>query len=152
MRKLGLDPAQIKYIVVTHGHGDHYGGAAMLVQKYRSRVVASGVDWDMMETALEFDTPLWSKPPKRDIAVKDGDTIRLGDTTVTLYMTPGHTKGTLSPVFHVKAGGRDTVGWNRVQLRPRRAAAGLVHRLQRAPAAGGGSAIGRCLPEQPSRQ
>jgi len=106
MLKLGLDPAQIKYIVVTHGHGDHYGGAAMLVQKYRSRVVASGVDWDMMETALEFDTPLWSKPPKRDIAVKDGDTLRLGDTTVTLYMTPGHTKGALSPVFDVKARGR----------------------------------------------
>jgi metallo-beta-lactamase class B len=106
MRKLGLDPAQIKYIVVTHGHGDHYGGAAMLVEKYKSRVVASGVDWDMMETGLEFDTPLWSKPPKRDISVKDGDTLTLGDTTVTLYMTPGHTKGTLSPVFDVKVGGR----------------------------------------------
>lgn len=106
MRKLGLDPARIRYVVVTHGHGDHYGGAAMLADKYKSRVVASAVDWDMMEGTLEFDSPQWSKPPRRDIAVKDGDTLTLGDTTVTLYLTPGHTKGTLSPVFDVKAGGR----------------------------------------------
>jgi metallo-beta-lactamase class B len=38
MRRLGLDPAQIKYVVVTHGHGDHYGGAPYLAQKYRARV------------------------------------------------------------------------------------------------------------------
>jgi metallo-beta-lactamase class B len=106
MRKLGLDPAQIKYLVVTHGHGDHYGGAIPLVQKYRMRVVASEIDWQMMETRLEFDTPVWGRPPKRDIAVKDGDKLTLGDTTITFYVTPGHTLGTLSPVFDVKAGGR----------------------------------------------
>ena len=30
MRRVGLDPAQIRYVLVTHGHGDHYGGAQML--------------------------------------------------------------------------------------------------------------------------
>src|SRR6185436_7524113 len=44
MARLGLDPRQIKYIVVTHGHGDHYGGAGYLVGKYRPRVVASEAD------------------------------------------------------------------------------------------------------------
>ncbi len=106
MRKLGLDPAQIKYIVVTHGHGDHYGGAAMLAEKYKARVVASAIDWQMMESGLEFDSPQWSRPPKRDIAVNDGDTLKLGDTTLTLYVTPGHTLGTLSPVIELKSGGR----------------------------------------------
>ncbi|HEY0822976.1 MAG TPA: MBL fold metallo-hydrolase [Ramlibacter sp.] len=106
MRKLGLDPAQIKYLVVTHGHGDHYGGAPMLVEKYRSRVVASAIDWQMMETGLEFDSPQWGRPPRRDIAIKDGDTLTLGDSTITFYVTPGHTLGTISPVFDVKAGGR----------------------------------------------
>lgn len=75
-RKLGLDPAQIKYVIVTHGHGDHCGGAAMLTNKYKSRVVASAVDWDQMEGALEFDSRQWSRPPKRDIAVKDRDPLR----------------------------------------------------------------------------
>lgn len=41
MRTLGLDPRDIRYLVVTHGHGDHYGGATMLVQRYGVRVVAS---------------------------------------------------------------------------------------------------------------
>lgn len=109
MRKLGLDPAQIKYVVVTHGHGDHYGGAPYLAQKYGARVVMSEADWTMTETKLEFATPVWGAPPKRgarDISAKDGDRLTLGDTTVTLYVTPGHTMGTLSPVFDVRAGGQ----------------------------------------------
>jgi metallo-beta-lactamase class B len=106
MRRLGLDPAQIKYVLVTHGHGDHYGGAPYLAQKYRARVVMSEADWTMTETRLEFATPIWGAPPKRDIAVKDGDRLTLGDTTLTLYVTPGHTAGTISPVFDVSEGGR----------------------------------------------
>jgi metallo-beta-lactamase class B len=106
MRKLGLDPAQIRFVIVTHGHGDHYGGAQYLAQKYKSRIVMSERDWRMTETRLEFTTPLWGAPPKRDIAVNDGDTVSLGDTTVTLYLTPGHTLGTITPVFDVTTGGR----------------------------------------------
>lgn len=101
MRKLGLDPARIRYIVVSHGHGDHYGGAPYLAQKYGARVVMSDIDWTMMETRLEFATPIWGAPPKRDISVKDGDKLTLGGTSLTLYVTPGHTWGTLSPVFDV---------------------------------------------------
>jgi metallo-beta-lactamase class B len=107
MRKLGLDPAQIRYVVVTHGHGDHYGGAPYLAQKYHARVVMSEADWTMTETKLEFATPIWGAPPKRgprDISVKDGDRLTLGDTTLTLYITPGHTMGTISPVFDVASG------------------------------------------------
>lgn len=106
MRRLGLDPAQIRYVLVTHGHGDHYGGAQMLADRYRARVVASEIDWKMMETGLEFDSKLWDRPPKRDIAVSDGDTLTLGDTTIRFLITPGHTLGTISPVFDVRDGGR----------------------------------------------
>ena len=106
MRRLGLDPAQIRYVLVTHGHGDHYGGAQMIADRYRARVVASEIDWKMMETGLEFDSKLWDRPPKRDMAVQDGDTLRLGDTTVRFMVTPGHTLGTISPVFDVRDGGK----------------------------------------------
>lgn len=106
MAKLGLDPAQLRYLIVTHGHGDHYGGARYLAEKYRLRVVASELDWRMMETQLEFSSSVWGAPPQRDVSVKDGDTLTLGDTTIRLYLTPGHTVGTLSPVFDVKSGGR----------------------------------------------
>ena len=106
MRKLGLDPAQIKYVIVTHGHGDHYGGANYLVERYRPRVVASEIDWRMMETTLEFNSPHWGAPPKRDLSIRDGEQLTLGDTTITFHVTPGHTLGTITPVFDVKTGGR----------------------------------------------
>ncbi|MEO7337020.1 MAG: MBL fold metallo-hydrolase [Caldimonas sp.] len=106
MARLGLDPRQIKYIVVTHGHGDHYGGARYLVSKYHPRVVSSESDWNMMNGALEFNSAAWDPPPERDLSVRDGDTLTLGDTTLTFYVTTGHTLGTLSPAFDVRSGGR----------------------------------------------
>ena len=106
LRQLGLDPAQVKRIVVTHGHGDHYGGATWLKQRTGAPVILSGTDWRMMETELEFDVPQWGRPPKRDVAVDDGDTIRLGDTAVEVLMTPGHTPGTISLLFDVREGQR----------------------------------------------
>ena len=107
MVKLGLDPAQIKFVVITHAHGDHYGGANHFVQKYKARVIASEADWAQMDGGvLEFPYKDWMSPPKRDRVVKDGETLTLGDTTMTFYVTPGHTLGTLSPVFNVTSGGR----------------------------------------------
>ena len=48
MKRLGLDPAQIKYVVISHGHGDHYGGAKYIAGAYKARVIASAADWDFM--------------------------------------------------------------------------------------------------------
>lgn len=106
MAKLGLDPHDIKYIVVTHAHGDHYGGASYLVGKYHPRVIASEADWNTMEGTLEFTSKLWDAPPKRDIAVHEGQTLTLGDTTMTFFVTTGHTLGTLSPLFDVRSHGQ----------------------------------------------
>jgi len=106
LAELGLDPARIKYVIVTHAHGDHYGGAAYLAAKYNARVVMSAPDWLMTETQLEYESALWSAPPKRDLVAADGQTITLGDTTVLLRITPGHTPGTISPTFDVRADGQ----------------------------------------------
>ncbi len=106
MRRLGLDPAQVKQLIVSHGHGDHYGGAGHFTRRYGTRVVCSDVDWTMMETQLEFDRPDWGRPPRRDISVQDGSLIRLGDTTMEVLITPGHTWGTITLVFDVKEGGQ----------------------------------------------
>lgn len=110
MRSLGLDPATIKYVVVTHAHGDHYGGVEYLVPRYRPGVVASEIDWQQLEGKLEFSSALWGPVPAynkaRDLRVKDGDKVTLGDVSVTTYVTPGHTLGTITPVFEVKSGGK----------------------------------------------
>jgi metallo-beta-lactamase class B len=103
LRKLGLKPADIKYVIVSHAHGDHYGGAAYLKKKFNPRIVMSDIDWKAFDDPT-FDpkrNPLFDPPPKRDMAVNDGDTIKLGGTTFKLYVIPGHTLGTLATVFTV---------------------------------------------------
>lgn len=92
LRALGLDPADIRYVVISHGHGDHVGGAAFL-QDLGARIVMSEADWGLVERSGAS----WPKPT-RDIVAEDGHVIELGDVTVTLHLTPGHTPGTLSTI------------------------------------------------------
>ncbi|WDF74683.1 MBL fold metallo-hydrolase [Novosphingobium sp. KACC 22771] len=102
MQKLGLDPKRIKYVIVTHGHGDHWGGAKFLQDTYGARIVASATDWAMMESPSRGGGPFASLvPPRHDIEARDGDSVTLGDYAVKTYITPGHTPGTLSLVFPV---------------------------------------------------
>ena len=104
MKKLGLDVTQTRTLLVTHGHGDHYGSANWFKREFNTRIVMSEPDWVMTSTQLEFDTPLWGRPPKRDVSVKHGDIVKQGDTSVEIVLTPGHTMGTISPVFQVRDG------------------------------------------------
>lgn len=102
LKKVGLDPAKIKYVLISHGHGDHDEGAAILQQRYGAKIVMGGPDWDNVEKMT--DKP--GGKPKRDIVAMDGQKITLGDTTVTLVSTPGHTPGTTSFIFNVKDNGK----------------------------------------------
>jgi metallo-beta-lactamase class B len=97
LRKLGLDPATIKYVLVSHGHLDHAGGAKFLQDKFGARVIMSDADWEL----IGRNTQSWPKP-KRDMVATDGQKLTLGDTTLTLYLTPGHTPGTISTLIPVK--------------------------------------------------
>jgi metallo-beta-lactamase class B len=102
MVRLGLDPADIEYVVITHAHNDHFGGAKYLQDTYGARIVMTVEDWEHMRSWPQLGS--LAPFPRDDIAVRDGYTITLGDTTVNLYVTPGHTPGTLSPVFPVRDG------------------------------------------------
>lgn len=104
LRKLGLNPADIRYVIVSHGHNDHFGGAKHLQDTYKARIVMSEADWEHMVTWPQRGTP--APFPERDMVVKDGDTVRLGDAVVRIVVTPGHTPGTISPIFEVRDGSR----------------------------------------------
>ncbi|MDB5927547.1 MAG: hypothetical protein JWN13_6483, partial [Betaproteobacteria bacterium] len=103
MRKLGLDPKDIKYVVISHAHQDHIGGAEMLQKRYGARVVMSGPDWDLVE---KVPNRFKSMAPKRDIVATDGMKLTLGESTVNIWFTPGHTDGTISFTFQVLDRGR----------------------------------------------
>jgi len=102
LKKLGLDPAQIKYAIVSHGHGDHSGGAKYLQDHFNTRILLSAADWDLLDRSN-------GTKPRRDMVVADGQTLTLGDTTLTMYLTPGHTPGTISTIVPVKDNGRPHV-------------------------------------------
>ncbi len=99
--KVGLDPKKIKYVIVSHGHIDHAGGAKYLQDHFGARVIMGAADWDL----LDRTGGAWPKP-KRDMVATDGQHLTLGDTTLTLYLTPGHTLGTISTLIPVKDGGK----------------------------------------------
>jgi metallo-beta-lactamase class B len=100
LKKLGFDPAQIKYVIVSHGHLDHAAGAKFLQERFGSRLIMTAADYDL----LDRDDPVWK--PKRDMVATDGMQLTLGDTTLTLYITPGHTEGTISTLIPVRDNGQ----------------------------------------------
>jgi metallo-beta-lactamase class B len=103
LKKLGLDPATVKYVIISHAHADHVGGAKMMQDRFGSHIVMGGPDWDSIEKSVNGYP---QGKPKRDIVADDGQKITLGDTAVTIVATPGHTPGTLSMLFTVKDKGK----------------------------------------------
>ena len=101
IRTLGFDPRDIKYVILTHYHLDHTAGAARIQEAFGARLAMGEADWAALAQA---PNPNNERLPRRDIAVKDGDTIKLGSTTITLHVLGGHTPATLGVDFTVYDG------------------------------------------------
>jgi len=106
LKKMGLDPAQIKYVILSHAHGDRYFGSSYIQATYHSHIIMSEADWNVL---AQSDEPNEIKP-KKDMVATDGMKLTLGDTTLTLYLTPGHTPGTISTLVPLKDGNEKHVG------------------------------------------
>jgi len=103
LRALGLDPGDVRYILISHAHGDHDQGAAIFQRRFGTQIVMGEADWESTLARTEYPGGV----PTRDIGVgPDGLELTLGDTTVDVIATPGHTPGTLSYIFPVQEGGR----------------------------------------------
>lgn len=92
IRKAGFDPRNIKYILITHGHLDHFGGASRIQALSGARVASLEEDWTMIEQGQGV---------KRDMVIREGDTVTLGKTSLRVHKLPGHTAGSASFAFTV---------------------------------------------------
>jgi metallo-beta-lactamase class B len=97
LKALALDPAQVRAIIVAHGHSDHFGAAKYFQDTYKTKVYLSAPDWDLLNGP---------QVPKRDQVVVDGQPITLGDTKILPILVPGHTKGALALIFPVSDKGQ----------------------------------------------
>jgi metallo-beta-lactamase class B len=89
MRKLGLDPDQIKLVVLTHSHNDHTGGLPYFRSK-GLRIMVSEADWGALGGV-----------PNPDSVIKDMQVVKVGDASITFLLIPGHTPGTIAAMFPV---------------------------------------------------
>lgn len=105
--KTGTDLADIKYVLMTHGHFDHVAGAATLKPLLpNATFVMTQGGWDeAVESSQKSQggRRAWDMIDPETV-VADGDTISLGENTFTVLETPGHTWGTASFVYDVKDG------------------------------------------------
>jgi metallo-beta-lactamase class B len=115
-QKVGLDPSQVKIILVTHGHADHFGGSSYFQEHFGTKVFVSAADWNVMENPPAGrgragrgnagpPTPI----PRHDGEIRDGEPIVLGDLRVTPVAIPGHTPGSMGFIFPVADNGQPHV-------------------------------------------
>ena len=98
IRDLGFDPDDIRYLIVSHAHYDHVGGARRFQEEFGAVVMMTEADWNMVaEPAIDQEYP----KPIRHLSASDGSTLNLGRTRLRFFQTPGVTPGVLSTRFTV---------------------------------------------------
>ena len=103
MKKLGLDPRKVKYVILSHAHGDHDGGAKLLQDEIPEvRVVYGAEDWESVDNSTNRP----GGKPKHDMVADDGMRVSVGDASIRIVTMPGHTPGTLSYLFEVRDNGK----------------------------------------------
>ena len=104
LRALNLDPARVKYILLGHGHADHFGGARFFQETYGTKVAAAAADWDLIAGGQSPTRGGGSggARPAQDETLVGGKPFVFGDLTIMPVAVPGHTPGSLAFIFPVK--------------------------------------------------
>ena len=110
LAEIGLKPADIGLVAVSHTHGDHIGNvglftnATIVMQQAEYRWIHSpnGPN-DNVNQLMALARKLLGAP--KNLQLIDGDTDIFGDGSVTLVSTPGHTPGHQSLLVHLRRAG-----------------------------------------------
>jgi metallo-beta-lactamase class B len=113
VRAMGFDPADIKWILHSHGHLDHFGCTRILVEKYGCKTYFPAVDLPLLNERADLN---WHEefgqnyePPYDayfvpDVLLHPGDVLTFGNTKVAIFDAGGHTPGTLALQFMLPGG------------------------------------------------
>ena len=103
LRRIGVDPEDVRYILASHEHFDHVGGHAILAKATGAQIIASPLAAPVLENGMVSDEDPQADaghpamaPVKVARMIKDGETLTLGDIAITAHATPGHTPGAMS--------------------------------------------------------
>jgi metallo-beta-lactamase class B len=111
VEKLGFEPKDIKILLASHGHFDHTGGMAKMMEKTGAQLLLSPADAKLVGDGGKGDFFLGDragyKPAKATRTLTHLETVKLGGTELTAHFTPGHTKGCTSWSGKVKVAGQD---------------------------------------------
>lgn len=107
----GFDPHDVKIVLHSHAHYDHFGATNTLVRLFGAKAYLGRKEYESIrrkpELAMIPDEPYAScRMFRPDVLLEDGSLITLGNTTIRCVETPGHTEGTLSFFFNMEEGGK----------------------------------------------
>jgi glyoxylase-like metal-dependent hydrolase (beta-lactamase superfamily II) len=110
LHNMGRKPEEITHLILTHGHFDHAGGAALLKKRYSAKVAVHKLDRPFLEDALlegrqsssRFGTPIPKEAAfasvEADITLEDGDTLTVAGRELSFLHLPGHSRGSIAVV------------------------------------------------------
>ena len=108
--RLGFDPADVRWIILTHAHADHFGASNEFRNLYGTKVALSAADAASIREdpsrAVGSFKDMYINPPVIDRELADGEIFSFGGKEIRCVLSPGHTLGTMSFFFDVTDGGK----------------------------------------------
>lgn len=107
--KLGFDPADVKWLIVSHGHVDHIGAVNFFKRMFGTKIYMGAPDAENYRIRPELaliheSTDYMDELVDPDVEIHDGDVIDFGGTKILFHLAPGHTDGVIACYFDVTDG------------------------------------------------
>jgi metallo-beta-lactamase class B len=107
MQKLGYNVKDIRILLTMQAHSDHVGAFKEIQQDSGAKIYITEPDAPALEDGGRSPGGRLQFPPvKVDRKLRDGDVVRLGGIELTVILTPGHSKGSVSYATTVLDGGK----------------------------------------------
>lgn len=100
MKKLGVAPGDLRYILHSHAHADHAGPLAAVKRATGAQLISNAESAVLLARGgsndIHFGDDIVFPPVQADRLLQDGEQVKLGDMVFSVAFTPGHTPGSMS--------------------------------------------------------